>query len=184
MSRGDCLEFAAEGQVGFYQSTEEVIIKEKTQNRLHKYKLQTPENIYQEMWSEDLPRGVNAASVTAANSDRYWNSIVLQDKRASTTLVLGYDSTNLRDSWRHEGILLTCFSRIWFVYSVETEGEYEIVLTEWKNKDSISSRKTRLKPSRSTWLHPYLSVCEYRMDRIVVTSADHTLHIYEQRFGE
>ena len=47
MSRGDRLGFAAEKQVG-YGSFGKVIIKEKAQKTLHRYKLQLNEIIYKE----------------------------------------------------------------------------------------------------------------------------------------
>ena len=195
MSQGIHLEFPADYQVG-HRFNGEVIIKEKAQNTLHKYKLHFPKYIYQEIWSVDFPHGVNTASVTAVYSKKilgrelqYGYKVLLQDKSTSTTLILSSDGTKLLDSWHHEGILLTCFCSGWseyFVHVVEkTDGEYEIVIIErnirLNNKD-IS--ETRLQPvaAKPTWSHPYLSLCKSN-SRIAVTSTDHTLDIYS-KFGK
>ena len=174
MSRGDRLEWAAEKQVGYGQHGE-VVMKEKAQKTLHRYKLQRNEITYQEIWSEDFPHGVNTASVIAVYSDSS-DELLLQDKSTSTTLVLSSNGRDLLDSWHHEGILLTCFSGNTPVYAVEnTYGEYKIVIV---NKDRS---ETRLQPvaAKSPWSHPYLSACEYYLGRrIAVTSKDHTLDIY------
>ena len=184
-SRGVHLEFAAEDQVGFHNDTGEVIIKEKAQNTLHKYELQFPENIYQEIWSEDFPDGVNTASVIAVHEvheSDFSYRLLLQDKNTSTTLALSFDDRKLLDSWHHEGILLTCFNFEYGVYAVEKAEEgYEIVIAETKNKDHETRSETRLQPvaATPTWSHPYLSVCKGE-GRLAVTSSDHTLDIYDK----
>ena len=175
MSSGHRLKWAAEKQVG-YGRYGEVVLKEKAQKALHKYDLQLNEIIYQEIWSEDFPHGVNTASVIAVYvpSDDY--ELLLQDKSTSTTLILSSDGREILDSRHHEGILLTCLYNNEPVYAVEnTYGECEIVIV---NKDRP---ETRLQPvaTKSPWSHPYLSVCQYYVgSRIAVTSKDHTLDIY------
>ena len=175
MSRGHRLEWAAEKQVG-YGLFGEVIIKEKAQKTLHRYELQLNEIIHQEIWSEDLPHGVNTASIIAVYRLRGDYKLFLQDKSTSTTLVLSSDGRELLDSWHHEGILLTCLFDHEPVYVVEnTYGEYKIVIV---NEDRS---ETRLQPvaAKSPWSHPYLSVCQHYVgSRIAVTSKDHTLDIY------
>ena len=185
MSRGVRLEVAAEDQVGFYERTGEVFIKEKAQNTLHKYKLQFKENIYQEIWSEDFPDGVNTASVISMYDDDMYEDgynlkLVLHDKSTSSTLLLSSDGKELLDSWHHDDeILLTCFSSAFyglFVFAMEmAEGEYKIVIVE-------GSSTIRLQPvaAKPTWSNPYLSVCEI-MRRLAVISTDHTLDIYDDR---
>ena len=178
MSRGDRLGFAAGKQVG-YGRYGEVVMKEKAQKTLHRYKFN--DKIYQETWSEDFPHGVNTASVIAVYSATRGQKLLLQDKSTSTTLVLSSDGRELLDSWHHEGILLTCLWDSEPVYVVEnTYGEYEIVIV---NKDRS---ETRLQPvtAKSPWSHPYLSVCYYESNfqhiiRIAVTSKDRTLDIYD-----
>ena len=170
MSRGDRLGFAAEKQVG-YCLYGEVVIKEKAQKTLHKYKVQFNEMIHQEIWSDDFPRGVNTASVIGE-----WDGhkLLLWDKSTSTTLLLSSDGRKLLDSWHHEGILLTCLRNSKPVYAVENAyGEYEIVIVKHRSE-------TRIQPvtTKSPWSHPYLSVCRYDHERIAVTSKDHTLDIY------
>ena len=185
-SRGVRLEFAAEDQVVFFG--DKVIIKVKAQNTLHKYELQLPKMIYQEMrMSEDLPHGVNTASVMAVR----WGNILLQDKSTSTTLQLSCKSTKLLDSWRHEGILLSYHrhvdNRNQFMYAVEkTYGEYEIVIVEMIYHLGCSREFrdiVRLQPvgTKPTWSHPYLSVC-LKDQKLAVTSTEHTLDIYCQDY--
>ena len=176
MSRGERLDFAAENQVG-YGFHREVIIKEKAQKTLHRYDLQVNEIVYQEVWSEDFPHGVNTGSVIAVYIVSGGYKLLLQDKSKSTTLVLSSDGREILNSWHHEGILLTILFDDEKVYVVEnTYGEYEVVIV---NKDRS---ETRLQPVavKSPWTHPYLSVCQYCgfSSRIAVTSKDHTLDIY------
>ena len=173
MSREDRLGFAAEKQVG-YGILGNVCMKEKAQKTLHKYKLQLNKIVtYQEIWSEDIPHGVNTASVIAV-SDGFIH--LLPDKSTSTTLELSSDGLELLHSWHHEGIPLTCLMFSEQVYVVEnTYGEYEIVIVD--NNGS----ETRLQPvaAKSAWTHPYLSVCQFfDSNKIAVTSKDHTLDIY------
>ena len=173
MSRSDRLGFAAEKQVG-YGLHGEVVIKEKAQKTLHRYEFN--DKIYQEIWSEDFPHGVNTASVIAVYIALFsGHKLLLQDKSTSTTLVLSSDGREL-DSWHHEGILLTCLRNGEPVYVVEnTYGEYEIVIV------NTDRSETRLQPvtTKPTWSHPYLSVCQYyALGKIAVTSKDHTLDIY------
>ena len=166
--QGVRLEWAAANQVGFCIEGE-VIIKEKAQKTLHKYKLHSKEIMYQEMWSEHFPHGVDTASVIAVK----YQEPLLQDKR-STTLLLSNDGKILLDSWQHEGILLTCFLDK-AVYAVEkTSGEYEIVIVDIDDRS-----ETRLQPvaAKPTWSHTYLSVCGYEAGT-VVASKDRTLDIY------
>ena len=180
-SRTVRLEFAAENQVGINRYTGEIIIKEKAQNTLHKYKLQSPDNLYQEIWSENFPHGINTASVIAAYCTiKNGCKIALQDKTSSTTLLLSSDGRQLLDSWHHEGILLACFHSEKFAYAVEkAEGEYEIVIVEANDKDLKKRSEIKLQPvvAKPTWSNYYLSVCMSKL-RIAVTSTDHTLDIY------
>ena len=184
MSRCDRLEFAAENQVGYGTSTE-VIIKEKAQNTLHKYKLQLNEiKTYQEIWSEDLPHGVNTASIIGAMYS--WidgETPLLHDKSTSTTLVLSSDGRKILDNWHHEGVHLTTFGSVVGlkqVYAVEkTSGEYEIVIVH------ADRSETKLQPltAKPTWSHPCLSVSQFINKRhIAVTSKDRTLDIYGRSF--
>ena len=188
MSRGVRLVFAAENQVGFCQITGEVIIKKKTQNTLHKYKLQFLENVYLEIWSEDFPHGVNTASVIGVERNSF--RLFIQDNSTSATLTLSSDGRKCLDSMHHEGILLTCLLLENFVYAVEkTEGEYEIAIVDknvkYSDSDSDKDRsEIRLQPvaAKSTWSHPYLSLCEdISGDRVAVISTDHSLDIYDKR---
>ena len=176
MSRGNRLEFAAEKQVG-YNAYGKVIIKEKARKTLHKYELQSREMVYQEIWSEDFPHGVNTASVIAVYSPSGGDKLLLQDKSTSTTLVLSSDGREFLDSWNHEGIFLTCLYQDEPVYAVEkTSREYEIVIVK-ENRDGKYEKRLQPVASKPTWSHPYLSVCE-TAGRIAVTSKDHTLDIY------
>ena len=183
------LEFAAEDQVGVNRYGGEVIMKQKAQNILHKYKLQSTENIYQKIWSEDFPHCVNTGSVIAAYSaDKNDCKILLQDKSTSTILVLSSDGRKLLDSWHCKGILLACYKRgfvldVQFVYAVErAEGEYEIVFVEGSDKDRKKRSEIKLQPvtAKNTWSHPELSVCKSK-NRIAVTSTENTLDIYKKR---
>ena len=154
------LEFAAEDQVGF-GTNGDVIIKEKAQNRLHKYQLQIKEgNVYPEIWSEDFPCGVNTARIIAI--DFIGNFLLLYDKSTSTVLKFCENGRKLIESWR--GILLACVAQTGPVHVEETDGKYEIII------DNYGSSIARLQPvaGRRPWTHPYLSVCADERDRLAV----------------
>ena len=176
--RGVRLEVEAEGQVGFNRQGE-VVIKEKAQQTLHKYKLQILErDLYQEIWSEDIPPGVNSASIRAVTDLAH--EVLLQDN-SSATMKWRFHNLKHWNSWNDEGIILPC-SGIGRVYAVEkTAGEYEIIIHD-------NHFKARIQPvaGRSTWKDPYLSVCVSGVpeDRIAVTSTNHTLDIYSREYGK
>ena len=170
MSRCKRLEIAAENHVG-YGFFSEVIIQEKARNSLHRYNLRKNELIYQEIWSEDFPHGVNTASVVAVY-DVIGGRLLLQDKSTSTTLVLSSDGRELVDSWHHEGILLTCLWGNEPVYVVEnTYGEYEIAIVR-----EVRPEK-RLQPvaAKTSWSHPYLSVSQYLEIGLSQTKLEYSL---------
>ena len=203
VKQGVRLEFAAENQVSFnsydYDIGEEtdvnyraerrdVIIKDKAQNTLHQYQLEGC--IYKEGWSENLPPGVNTASIIAVYSYGSGYKLLLQDKSTSTTLEFSPASRKL-DSWHYEGILLTCLSITWRssiypVYAVEkTEGEYEIVIFSIGDIEMILEKRLRPVTAKLTWSHPYLSVCGNETERrIAVTSSDRSLDICYWEFGK
>ena len=163
-----CLDFVAEDQVGFC-ILGEVTLKEKAQKRLHLYQMQNG-CIYHKIWSEDFPHGVNTARIICMSDKR---KVLLQDKSTSTTLELSSDGTKLLNRWHHKGILLTCLYPEQLVYAVKkADVEYEIAIES--EKSEIRLQPVAAKPA---WPHPYLSVSG-NASGIVVTSADHTLDIY------
>ena len=181
-SQGHRLEWAAENQVAYSDDGRVVVMKEKAQNTraLHTYNMEfdmlSDEIIYQKRWNEDLPHGINPASVIAGYGWTDGYRFLLEDKSTSTTLLLCPRGRELVGSWHHEGILLTCLKNAKLVFSVEKRsGEYEIVIVDTCNENKLES----LQPitSKPTWSHPYLSVCEGE-GRIAVTSKHHTLDIY------
>ena len=176
VKHGVRLEFAAEKQVTF-NKVGDVIISRKSPKTLHQYQLEGC--IYKEVRSENLPPGVDTASIVAVYYCYGHYELLLQDKNTATKLIWSPDSRELLNIRDYEGIFLpNCNHTGCQMFAVErTEREYEIVIKEWND----SEIRLQLLTAKATWSHPYLSVCRTDYKVAVTSAADRSLDIYRSK---